>query len=109
MTDAAQAVVGEIDPYILAASFIKTDSSRAEELATRIIDGLQSDRVSIAWAHILLSNIYGRKHNYDRALKEDDAALEIDKNMVAGHRSLAKGVDLLSNNCINEESIPGVY
>lgn len=103
MTDAAQAVVGEIDPYILAASFIKTDSSRAEELATRIIDGLQSDRVSIAWAHILLSNIYGRKHNYDRALKEDDAALEIDKNMVAGH--LAKGVDLLSNNCVNEECI----
>jgi tetratricopeptide (TPR) repeat protein len=103
MTDAAQAVVGQIDPYILATSFLQTDSNRSEDLARKIIDSPQSDRSTIAWAHILLSNIYGRRHSYDRALKEDDAALDIDKNMTAAH--LAKGVDVLSNNCNNDECV----
>jgi tetratricopeptide (TPR) repeat protein len=103
MTDAAQAVVGQIDPYIVAASFLQTDSNRAEDLAKKIIENPQSDRLTIAWTHILLSNVYSLRHNYDRALKEDEAALDIDKNMAAAH--LAKGVDLLSNDCGSDECI----
>jgi len=104
IVDAAQAVVAKIDPYILAASFLETDPGKAEDLADKIIDTYQQKKSVVAWAHVLRSNIYSNRHEFEKALREDEAALAIDGNMIAAH--LAKSVDLFNidmmNNCNND-------
>jgi tetratricopeptide (TPR) repeat protein len=85
MKEGARAVVGKIDPYLLAASYTDTDIDKAEELANAMANKYPSTGTDRFWAHILLSYIYGNKHSYNRAYYEAQQAMAIDKKMAIAH------------------------
>jgi tetratricopeptide (TPR) repeat protein len=85
MKEGAQAVVGKIDPYLLAASYANTDIDKAEELANALANKYPSTSTDRFWARILLGYIYAQKHSYNRAYYEDQQALSIDKEMAIAH------------------------
>jgi tetratricopeptide (TPR) repeat protein len=87
MKEAAQAAVGDIDPYLLAASYAVTNMDKAEEMANALASKYPLASADRFWAHILLGYIYSQKHSYNRAYYEDQQALLIDRKMAIAHNN----------------------
>lgn len=115
MKEAAKAVIGQIDPYLLAASFTDTDIDKAEEMANAMANKYPSSANDLFWAHILLGYIYAQKHSINRAVFEDRQALSINPYPAIVHANLCsdlfqlKKVDEAKSECRKAIAIDSRY
>jgi tetratricopeptide (TPR) repeat protein len=96
MRAGSRAVIGEIDPYLLAAFYRFTNINKAEEIAEAVLNKYPSNRTDAFWAHIALGNIYGQKNSDSRALFEHQQAVLINYKQPIGHTSLCMDLFLLN-------------
>ncbi len=97
LSGAAQAVLKEINPNLLAVSYLDSHIDQAEELASSVVSDSQSSPDDVARAHIILSHIYYRKQLYAKAYSEADAALLINRKLPDAHVNRAAALHMLGD------------
>jgi tetratricopeptide (TPR) repeat protein len=85
---AAQKVIENTDPYILAASISRIDESRSVEIAERIISDWPATDPSVAWAHNLIGNTLYDQGKKDDAMAEYREAIRLQPRFGLPHTSL---------------------
>jgi len=78
----AEEIAMQVDPYIVASAYLRSDPRKAERIADQIIftSNKADYQIQRAWAHILKSAIYYNERRSKEAIKEVDIALTLDQN-----------------------------
>jgi hypothetical protein len=89
---AAQKILGETDPYILAASLRESNPSKSLEIARRIISDRPMSDASVPWAHTLVGYFLLVQHNTEEAILEFQMAIELEPRAAVHHGNLGNAL-----------------
>ena len=86
---AAESIFGVIDPYVVAATYLRKDQRKSIQLAGQIIASYPASDSIVAWAHVLKSVIRYNWQDYSGSVREAREAIKLNSRIPAAHINLA--------------------
>ena len=86
---AAPAVLGEIKPYVVAASVFESNPTQALDKINSIISRYPESDENVIWAYNLKGYIYLKQKNYAEAIEALNKAIRLDGHIATFHLNLA--------------------